>query len=38
MLPVGSWAARRLGERNFSRVIMVMLVGAAVVLILQAVG
>lgn len=38
MLPVGSWAARRLGERNFSRVIMVMLVAAAVVLIVQAVG
>lgn len=38
MLPLGSWASRRLGERNFSRIIMATLVVAAVVLIAQALG
>ncbi|HET7388587.1 MAG TPA: TSUP family transporter [Nocardioidaceae bacterium] len=38
MLPVGSWASRRVGERNFSRVIMASLVVAAVVLMVRALG
>lgn len=36
MLPVGSWASRRVGERNFSRVIMATLVVAAAVLMVRA--
>lgn len=35
MLPLGSWAAQRVGERNFSRVIMCALVVTAVALLVQ---
>lgn len=38
MLPLGSWVARRVGERNFSRVIMGGLVVTAVALIVQVVA